>query len=45
MKIRITGTKNECLAARGYYSELENEIIETVNAREPLPSNEVRRMK
>lgn len=70
MKIRVTGTKNECLAAMGYYRELEkdsnvkyvqistlypnggsntvfrlyveveyyNEIIETVNAQERMPS-------
>lgn len=73
MKIRVMGTKNECLAAMGYYRELEkdsnvkcvqismlypnrgsntvfrlyveveyyNEIIETVNAQEPMPSRAI----
>ena len=70
MKIRVMGTKEECLAAMGYYRELEKDpnvrfvqvsdlypnrgsstlfriyieveyhcvIIETVNARQPVPS-------
>lgn len=73
MKIRVMGTKNECLAAMGYYRELEkdsnvkcvqismlypnrgsntvfrlyveveyyNEIIETVNAQERMPSRAI----
>ena len=74
MKIRVMGTKNECLAAREYYASLEkdsnvkrlsisdlypnrgsntdyrlyveveyyDEIIETVNAQERLPSRKRR---
>lgn len=70
MKIRVMGTKDECLAAMAYYRELEKDsnvkfvqvsdlypnrgsstlfrlyveveyyctIIETVNARQPVPS-------
>lgn len=72
MKIRVMGTKDECLAATGYYRELEKDsnvkfvqvsdlypnrgsstlfrvyieveyyctIIETVNARQPLPTTQ-----
>ena len=77
MKIRVMGTKEECLAAMGYYRDLEKDsnvkfvqvselysnrgsstlfriyieveyyctIIETVNARQSLPSKSCRKVK